>query len=389
MRSALFACLLLASIPAAVRAVDNVPVGIDPRAATSPSIDPTTSLPEEHAAAAAGAGVTPVLAPIPFKNSQLGWGLAVMAGAIHRFDPDTTAKPSTGAVVGFYSENKSWGVMGVEAARLSQDRWRLTGLAAYMDVNYDFFGIGEDAGDAGASIPVDQKITFALGLGLRRIAPGLYGGVSLLWMHTTAQPDPEEASPVLVEDPGFGTLDLVAPGLQFEYDTRDDDYWPARGHYAMARSSFFTPGLGSQREFQRYAGAWSAYATLKPERLVLAANANLFAAAGDAPFWALPSVGAGLYGLRGYTQGRYRDHIVTTLQAELRAHAKGRLGAAAFFGAAQIAPSIDALTLEHLLPGGGAGLRFQLTKKYRMHLRADYAWGRNESLLYFSVNEAF
>jgi hypothetical protein len=39
-------------------------------------------------------------------------------------------------------------------------------------------------------------------------------------------------------------------------------------------------------------------------------------------------------------------------------------------------------------PAGGAGLRFQLTRKYPMHLRLDYAWGRDGGLLYFSVGEA-
>ena len=41
-----------------------------------------------------------------------------------------------------------------------------------------------------------------------------------------------------------------------------------------------------------------------------------------------------------------------------------------------------------VLPAGGAGLRFQLTRKYPMHLRLDYAWGHDGGLLYFSVGEA-
>ena len=42
-----------------------------------------------------------------------------------------------------------------------------------------------------------------------------------------------------------------------------------------------------------------------------------------------------------------------------------------------------------VLWGGGAGLRFQLTKEYPMHMRLDFAWGETERLLYFSVGEAF
>ena len=41
------------------------------------------------------------------------------------------------------------------------------------------------------------------------------------------------------------------------------------------------------------------------------------------------------------------------------------------------------------LLGYGLGLRYQLTRRYPMHMRFDYAWGKNESLFYFSVSEAF
>ena len=57
------------------------------------------------------------MAPLPFRNSQIGWGVAVMVGLIHGFDADTTIKPSTGAVTGLVSENGSWGVMALEIAR--------------------------------------------------------------------------------------------------------------------------------------------------------------------------------------------------------------------------------------------------------------------------------
>jgi hypothetical protein len=378
--------LVVASMP--VRADDASLFG-DPRMAPGVnSIDPATT-PPETPAPPAGPGVTPVFAPIPFKNSQLGWGLAVMGGLIHRFDPDTTLKPSTGAVGGFFSDNGSWGVMALEMARLSQDRWRLLGLAAHMDLHYDFFGIGEDAGDAGVRVPIDQTMTFAVGTALRRVTRGLYAGGSALWIRSDVALDEatETSETPAAED--LTRIDLVAPGLQAEYDTRDDDYWPSHGTYVFGRSTFFTPGLGSAREFQRHFAAWSWYGTLRPERLVLATNLNATYASGDVPFWAIPSVGAGLYGLRGYTQGRYRDRVVTTLQAELRGHTAGRWGASAFFGIAQVAPAFDALGEADVLPGGGLGLRFQLTERYPMHLRADYAWGKKESLLYLSVGEAF
>jgi hypothetical protein len=279
--------------------------------------------------------------------------------------------------------------MIVEMARLQQDQWRLRGLAMHADVRYDFFGIGQDAGDAGLSVAIEQTMDVALIAALRRLTPNLYGGASLLWIRTESEllHDHGLPAPPNVED--LATANLLAPGIQLEFDTRDDDYWPSRGSIATLKSNFFTSALGSDSDFERYMAAWCWYTSLRGPTLLLATNASVTAATGEVPFWAIPSVGAGLYGLRGYTQGRYRDNVVTTVQAELRAHSKGRLGATVFGGLAQVGGSVGDLWSAEVLPAGGAGLRFQLTREYPMHMRADYAWGKNGGIFYFSVSEAF
>jgi hemolysin activation/secretion protein len=158
---------------------------------------------------------------------------------------------------------------------------------------------------------------------------------------------------------------------------------------AKLKSWFFSSGLGSARDFQRYLGGWSWYTRLRGERIVLATNLTTAAATGDAPFYMLPTIGGGMYALRGYTQGRYRDHVMTTAQAEARFHSDGRLGATAFFGFGNVAPSVDRLSESVSLPAGGLGLRYKLTREFPMHMRLDYAWGKNGNLLYFGVAEAF
>jgi hypothetical protein len=359
---------------------------VDPTAASAPSIDPTSELGE--GASRGGRGVTPLVAPLPFRNSQIGWGAVLMVGLIHRFDADTTIKPSTAAVAGFASENGSWGVMGLEAARFAGDAWRARGVAGYMDLQYDFYGIGIDAGEEGVSVPVEQTIFLASGALLRRVVDGLYVGASILWMQTTVAPRDSAASnfPVV---PDQARAQLLAPGLQLEFDSRDDDYWPARGSLAQVKGNFFTTQSGESGTFQRYLAAWSWYNGLRGPHLVLVTNVNACGAPGDAPFYGLCALGSGRFALRGYTQGRYRDHYATVVQAELRGHTAGRFGAAIFAGFGQVASEASEILDAELLPAGGAGLRYQLTRTYQMHLRLDYAWGRDGGLLYFSVAEAF
>jgi hypothetical protein len=362
-------------------------VTVDPAAAVEPSIEPPPD-PGEGAARGGAGGVTPLVAPLPFRNSQIGWGVAVMAGLIHRFDADTTIKPSTGAVTGLVSENGSWGVMGLEIARFGRDAWRARGVVGYMDLKYDFYGIGIEAGEAGVSIPIEQTISVASGAVLRRLIPGLYVGPTVVWMQATVSPR-DQAEPGQPALPDQSQAHLVAPGLLAEWDTRNSDYWPDQGSLAQLKASFFSTTSGESGTFQRYQAAWSWYHGLRGPRLVVVTNLNACGAPGDAPFYGLCSLGSGRFALRGYTQGRYRDHYATVVQGELRAHSAGRFGATLFGGFAQVAPEFSDIFDAQVLPAGGAGLRYQLTRNYPMHLRLDYAWGSDGGLLYFSVGEAF
>ena len=361
-------------------------VRVDPTAANEPSTDATVE-PGEGASRGGGA-VTPLVAPLPFRNSQIGWGLALMVGLIHRFDADTTIKPSTGAITGLVSENGSWGVLGLEIARFGRDAWRARGVAGYMDLRYDFYGVGIDAGEAGQSIPIEQTIFLASGALLRRVVPGLYIGPTFLWMQTTVSPRDEEA-PDLPVVPDQSRSDLLAPGLLAEWDTRNSDYWPDWGSLAQLKANFFSTASGESGSFQRYQAAWSWYNGLRGQRLVLVTNLNACGAPGDPPFYGLCTLGSGRFALRGYTQGRYRDHYATVVQAEVRGHTAGRLGATLFGGFGPVAPEVSDIFDAEMLLAGGAGLRYQLTRDYPMHLRLDYAWGRDGGLLYFSVGEAF
>ena len=66
-----------------------------------------------------------------------------------------------------------------------------------------------------------------------------------------------------------------------------------------------------------------------------------------------------------------------------------RFGAVAF-GGIGIAPGGGELFRSSaLLPAGGAGLRFMLTKSYHINLRADLAVGKNEYTFSMGIGEAF
>ncbi|HEV7365127.1 MAG TPA: hypothetical protein VGN76_04725 [Gemmatimonadales bacterium] len=367
---------------------EGPPVVVDPTAATAPDIAPPTE-PGDGTSRKTGRGVTPMFIPIPMKNTQLGWGLMLMGGLIHRFDPDTTIKPSTAMAGAFATENGSWGLMAIEDARLSHDRWRLRAMLAHMEIRYDYFGIGEDAGNAGKSVAVQQNMNLAMLMILRRVAKNFYLGPTVLYMGAAVSL--RDTSGLGLPPPAADTahMQLFAPGLQAEFDTRNSDYWPVHGTKATLKGWFFLDADGGSPDFQRALFFWSYYTPVRGKGLVLAANLNACGASGDAPFWSLCSIGAGQGGLRGYTQGRYRDAVMTTEQVELRFHTAGRFGGTVFGGLGHVAPTFGDIFEAEVQPAGGLGLRYQLTKNYPMHARLDYAWGRDGGLLYFAVAEAF
>lgn len=335
-----------------------------------------------------GSGVTPLIAPIPFKNTQVGWGLMLMGGVIHRFDKDTTIKPSTGMVGGFYTENGSWGVMALEAAKLAHDTWRLRALVSHMEIRYDYYGTGEDAGLAGKSVGLQQNMNVVVGAALRRVVPGVYLGGTAMWMNTSIAIRDTSGLGLPPAAGDTSEMSILGFGVQGEMDTRNDDYWPTQGSFGNLRAFFLSNTGGDERSFQRYFFTWSQYTPIREKRLMAASNITI-CGANNAPFWSLCAVGSGRAGLRGYTQGRYRDSVMTTVQAELRYHTAGRFGGTLFGGFGQVAPTLGDIFSAKILPAGGVGVRYQLTRHYPMHLRFDYSLGEDGSLFYFGVAEAF
>ena len=93
--------------------------------------------------------------------------------------------------------------------------------------------------------------------------------------------------------------------------------------------------------------------------------------------------------LRGYQAGRYLDRYMFATQLEYRLAVFWRLGWVAFGGVGAVAPGVDQFRTDQLLPSGGTGIRFLLSRKFHVNLRTDFAWGRNGFTWSVGVGEAF
>jgi Omp85 superfamily domain len=329
-----------------------------------------------------------VVAPIPIINPTIENGLAVLGGYLYRLDAtDTTTPPSATGVAGFKTSNGSWGAAFIQSLHLSRDKVRLLGVAAYGDINYGFYGIGQSAGDAGLSIELNQAGPVGMVEGLVRVGGRWYLGARYFMLHMTVATDGMTipGGPTL---PGVDAdIRTAALGPRVDFDSRDNLFYARRGTQLQGIISFYGEGVGGQRSYQSYQASLNRYHSIGT-RNVFAWHASGCGIGGSAPFYDLCLLGKP-QDLRGYSLGQYRDRAMLAAQAEWRSALWWRLGATAFFGEGLVAPDFGSLTWDGLLPGGGVGLRFTVATQNHVNLRVDYAWGKNSSALYMGVVEAF
>ncbi len=93
--------------------------------------------------------------------------------------------------------------------------------------------------------------------------------------------------------------------------------------------------------------------------------------------------------LRGYVSGQYRDHASWTLQTEWRRRLGGKFGVVAVAGIGGIARSVGAISRSTLPPGAGSGVRYAVSREYRINVRLDGAVGKDSRAINLSLGEAF
>jgi len=326
-----------------------------------------------------------VIAPIPAYSPQLGWNLT-LGGAyfLQLGDEDSGTPPS--AVGGFVmgAENGSYAYGGGAYLHLLEDRFRLKFGAAVMDVRYQFYGIGNEQNDLGIGVDLLQEGPLYFATGSWRIWKKLYLGLGYVNGDVDTRlrislPDVPFFDPTL-------SLKIAAINIPIEIDTRDHEQFPRDGWLAKLRGTLYRESVGSDFEAESIKLTANRYLPVRDQD-VLAFRVVVKAASEDIPFFLKSSFG-GDTDLRGYPSGRYRDRMMYAMQAEYRWQFKDRWILTGFAGFGEVADSFSNFG-ENILPAGGVGARYVLSKKHRVSLSADIAVGNDGAEFYFGVGEAF
>jgi hypothetical protein len=333
-----------------------------------------------------------LIAPIPGYNPVMGATLAVGVGKLYRpTGSENEPRPWTTGGGFFGAENRSWGVGVGHKMGLGLDTWRLSGGAAYGDLIYRFYGIGNEAGENDRYITLNHRALAGKISLLRKLSSRWFAGANLGAIDSRVQIVDDEVPPEVDLPPGledpvvtFSPL-LVSFAPRLQYDSRNSEYYPTGGVLFDVKVGILSESLGSDFDFRTYEIAYNQYFSWSEDDVL---GIRFFGrlAEGDVPFFALSSLGQGS-DLRGYTPGRYRDNALLTIQAEYRRRLSARWGAVAFLGVGGVGPTLGAIG--QALPAGGVGLRFVLAEENHVAMRLDAAWGRDDSAIYLTVGEAF
>ena len=265
-------------------------------------------------------------------------------------------------------------------------RYQLTEDAAVLHFPNTYWGLGNETPD-GAQDPYTQSGVVTRASFAVRVAEEIYAGaaVGAGWYDTAGGAPGGAVEAYSAVTPPSGSAFGVGPVIR--RDTRDDALGPHNGSLTSLAATFFPMALGGTYRFESYELDHRSYITLG-SRSVLALEGYALYALGHVPIAELPALG-GSARLRGYYQGRYRDHLYVMGQLEWRIRVAGRFSVAPFGGAGNVFPTASALSFDGTKVAGGLALRFNLKKERDLNVHIDIAKSPTSSGIYLNMGEAF
>jgi len=326
-----------------------------------------------------------VIAPIPGYSPQIGWNLTLGGG--YFFDNGDENSDTPPSVIGGFAmaaENGSYAYGGGANLHLLNDNFRLKFGAVYVDVRYQFYGIGNEQNESGIRLDLLQSGPLYFATGSWRVWKKLYVGLGYLYGDIDTRLRLE-----LPERPFFDPtirLKLAGVTIPIEIDSRDHEQFPRDGWLINARGVVYRESLGSDFDAETIKITVNRYLPMRDQD-VLALRLMVKDTSENTPFFLVSSFG-GSSDLRGYPSGRYRDRMMYAMQAEYRWQIRDRWILTGFAGVGEVAERFSNFG-ENFLPAAGVGARYVLSEKHRVSLSADLAVGNDGVEFYFGVGEAF
>jgi outer membrane protein assembly factor BamA len=328
-------------------------------------------------------GFLPVV--IPITEPAVGYGAAGGVSFISKPLGESRAgfgRPNVTVVGGLGTENGTWGAVVGDVRHWFDDRLQTLAGVVYASVNLDFYGIGED--NALASQPLRYNLEPKGGTvrGKYRLGDSrCWVGLNYAFAATQVTFDAPPGTPGL---PAF-RHDSNVGGLtpSFTYDSRDNIFTPIRGTYVEASAGLFSEVLGGDDDFQRLRLTAMQFVPLS-SRLTLGIRGDFAPSFGDVPFYLRPYLS-----LRGVPAMRYQGDEIAQIETELRWQFWKRFSLVGFVGTGAAWNNFEHLDKTQTVVTGGTGFRYELARKYGIHMGLDVAFGPDNTAIYIQVGSAW
>ncbi|WP_135457871.1 BamA/TamA family outer membrane protein [Vibrio echinoideorum] len=303
--------------------------------------------------------------------------------ALSAIDGGAQLVPSAMSVVGAVgTENETWFVLGGHRRSWINDSIRYTGGGGFGVANLDLYTsinwgpIDHDLriGTSTSVAVLSQKVQFRIGQ-----SPWMLGIKQLL-----AKSEIEFDNTVL--DRILGNESVTSGlGLEAEYDTRDNLFYPTKGYKLSADYMVYDDAIGSDYNYRNLNIDGEAYIPITQKWMLgLAANYQNF----DQQDRLVSPTAKPYVSLRGVSSYRYQGDEIETIQGQLTYSINHRWKVSGFYGSGT-AKQDNIVSHDSTINAGGVGFRYQIARRYGLHLGMDYAQSHEERAIYFNVGSGF
>lgn len=321
----------------------------------------------------------------PSYSRETNFGIGGMATGLYRTGDrsDSLRMPSNFIFSADVALTGAYTLAASGTHYFGNDRSLLDYKARFYDKPLDFWGISYEAC---SSNPVSTYTRRQLTL------QGLYTYKITARFHAAAELDIRHTAALRITAPeylggGRNSYFFAGMGAALRYDSRDRKENTLRGVLLHGGIIIYPAPLGNCGRTLLRATLQADWFTGVWDGGILAIDAYARIGSHDMPWPLREELGEGSRRMRGYYAGRYIDNYYMALQAEIRQHILGRLGAVAWVGCGGVFPSFDRLKAGNILPNYGIGLRFEF--KSGINLRIDYGFGKRTGGFVLSMGEAF
>ncbi|MFY0626936.1 MAG: BamA/TamA family outer membrane protein [Reichenbachiella sp.] len=313
---------------------------------------------------------------VPYLNysRSLGASFGAVPMAMYKVNKNDTISPaSMSGMVGMYTTNKTWFAMFFQKLYLKEDAWRVTAAGGLASVNFQFY-----LEPINGFVGYNTNASFLYFDVQRKVIEDLYVGV-----HYSLT----SANTMLDSIPDINTdTKLQGTGILSALDKRNDVYYPTNGSLSNIKWSSFPDFLNNENVSNKIEIDHNQFIAMA-DNDVLALRAKGGFGLGELAFEQQFIVGQA--DIRGYSEGKFRGDNMAAIQGEYRMNFENKFGLVGFFGLATIWGAINEEDNGKILPGGGAGFRYNIFPKYHMNVGMDAAIGKDDWGIYFKIGEAF